>query len=258
MRGSKKLAAISLSGLLAAVERFQAQRQGQVQRAVVRLQAQRFGQVCGGLGVPVLVGQGRFEARERTLEPVTQAPRVGARQLADPVERGAPLPDLRVGREPLHGRRAVRLFHLLAERHRLRPRGHEPSLTPMLALTAGGMNAVNAVILDKMQSQIPLIPALAGHLISGGGKRMRPALVLALAIDDRLQPPLERLPPPVASAAAASPLEEELADARACSSSARRSSGSPAARRAWAYASSSRRASANRSAWMHFSAKLSP
>jgi octaprenyl-diphosphate synthase len=41
------------------------------------------------------------------------------------------------------------------------------------------MNSVNKVILDRMQSEIPLIPALAGHLISGGGKRMRPMLTLA-------------------------------------------------------------------------------
>src|SRR6202007_107121 len=40
-------------------------------------------------------------------------------------------------------------------------------------------NAVNAVILDRMQSEIPLIPSLAGHLISGGGKRMRPMLTVA-------------------------------------------------------------------------------
>ena len=49
----------------------------------------------------------------------------------------------------------------------------------MLALTAQGMNAVNSVILARMQSEIPLIPALAGHLISGGGKRLRPMLTLA-------------------------------------------------------------------------------
>ena len=61
----------------------------------------------------------------------------------------------------------------------LRPRGHEPSLAPMLALTAHGMNSVNSVILERMQSQIPLIPALAGYLISGGGKRMRPMLTIA-------------------------------------------------------------------------------
>jgi octaprenyl-diphosphate synthase len=63
--------------------------------------------------------------------------------------------------------------------HRLNSR--EPSLEPMLTLVAPGMNAVNAVILDRMQSDIPLIPELAGHLIAGGGKRMRPMLTLASA-----------------------------------------------------------------------------
>jgi len=55
----------------------------------------------------------------------------------------------------------------------------QPTLDPMLALTAAGMNSVNTVILDRMQSEIPLIPRLAGHLISGGGKRLRPMLTLA-------------------------------------------------------------------------------
>ncbi len=56
-----------------------------------------------------------------------------------------------------------------------------PSLEPMVSLVAGDMNAVNQVILDRMQSEIPLIPELAGHLIAGGGKRMRPMLTLASA-----------------------------------------------------------------------------
>jgi octaprenyl-diphosphate synthase len=66
-----------------------------------------------------------------------------------------------------------------AEVVQLRAGGNEPSLQPMLSLTAAGMNSVNAVILERMQSEIPLIPALAGHLISGGGKRMRPMLTIA-------------------------------------------------------------------------------
>ena len=57
----------------------------------------------------------------------------------------------------------------------------QASLDPMLSLTANGMNAVNQVILDRMQSEIPLIPRLAGHLIAGGGKRLRPMLTLAAA-----------------------------------------------------------------------------
>ena len=57
----------------------------------------------------------------------------------------------------------------------------EPSLDALLSLVAADMNGVNAVILDRMQSKVPLIPELAGHLIAGGGKRMRPMLTLACA-----------------------------------------------------------------------------
>lgn len=61
----------------------------------------------------------------------------------------------------------------------LKEQQRQASLSPILSLTATAMNSVNAVILERMQSEIPLIPALAGHLISGGGKRMRPMLTLA-------------------------------------------------------------------------------
>lgn len=57
----------------------------------------------------------------------------------------------------------------------------EPSLEPLIALVSADMNRVNAVILERMQSQVHLIPELAGHLIAGGGKRMRPMLTLACA-----------------------------------------------------------------------------
>ncbi|QYE36392.1 polyprenyl synthetase family protein [Polymorphobacter sp. PAMC 29334] len=64
----------------------------------------------------------------------------------------------------------------------LRPR-HDagPSLTPMLELCGGDLGEVNRVILDRMQSPVALIPELAGHLIAGGGKRLRPMLTLACA-----------------------------------------------------------------------------
>ena len=56
-----------------------------------------------------------------------------------------------------------------------------PSLDPLMALVADDMHGVNAVILDRMQSKVGLIPELAGHLIAGGGKRMRPMLTLGCA-----------------------------------------------------------------------------
>jgi octaprenyl-diphosphate synthase len=67
---------------------------------------------------------------------------------------------------------------MTAEIHQLHG-DRPPSLDPMMALVAADMNEVNAVILDRMQSEVPLIPELAGHLIAGGGKRMRPMLTLA-------------------------------------------------------------------------------
>ena len=77
-------------------------------------------------------------------------------------------------------RRRVQSQPMSAEILPLRPNS-SPSLDAMMALVAADMNAVNGVILSRMQSQIPLIPELAGHLIAGGGKRMRPMLTLACA-----------------------------------------------------------------------------
>ena len=50
-----------------------------------------------------------------------------------------------------------------------------------MALVAEDMHGVNGVILERMQSKVVLIPELAGHLIAGGGKRMRPMLTLGCA-----------------------------------------------------------------------------
>ena len=65
--------------------------------------------------------------------------------------------------------------------HSAAPGTPAPSLDPLVALIASDMNQVNSVILERMQSDVPLIPELAGHLIAGGGKRMRPMLTLACA-----------------------------------------------------------------------------
>ncbi len=46
-------------------------------------------------------------------------------------------------------------------------------------LVEGDLAHVNALILERMRSDVPLIPELANHLISSGGKRLRPMLTLA-------------------------------------------------------------------------------
>lgn len=46
-------------------------------------------------------------------------------------------------------------------------------------LLADDMQKVNALIIDRMQSDVKMIPQLAGYLIAAGGKRIRPLLTLA-------------------------------------------------------------------------------
>ncbi len=48
-------------------------------------------------------------------------------------------------------------------------------------LCAEDLAAVDALILRHMQSEVGLIPQLAGHIIAAGGKRLRPQLTLASA-----------------------------------------------------------------------------
>jgi len=48
-------------------------------------------------------------------------------------------------------------------------------------LVGSDLEAVNNVILRRMQSRVDLIPTLASHLIAAGGKRLRPMLTLASA-----------------------------------------------------------------------------
>src|SRR5262249_25203722 len=48
-------------------------------------------------------------------------------------------------------------------------------------LVAPGMERVNSTILARTGSDVAMIPEIANHLISSGGKRLRPMLTLAMA-----------------------------------------------------------------------------
>lgn len=48
-------------------------------------------------------------------------------------------------------------------------------------LTGDDMAAVDALILDRMQSSVGMIPDLAQHLVGAGGKRLRPLLTITAA-----------------------------------------------------------------------------
>ena len=57
----------------------------------------------------------------------------------------------------------------------------KPSLDALTALIHEDLGAVNALIIQRMQSPVPLIPQLASHVVAAGGKRLRPMLTLASA-----------------------------------------------------------------------------
>ena len=59
-----------------------------------------------------------------------------------------------------------------------RPKG---DVEPLVRLAKRDMAAVDALIVERMQSQVPVIPLLAEHLVSAGGKRLRPLLTVAAA-----------------------------------------------------------------------------
>ena len=53
-----------------------------------------------------------------------------------------------------------------------------PSLNSLHALVRDDLVRVNEVIMENLGTSVPLIPQLAHHIITGGGKRLRPALML--------------------------------------------------------------------------------
>ena len=60
-------------------------------------------------------------------------------------------------------------------------REKKPSLDSLTTLVAEDLKQVNQQILQRMDSPVPMIPQLAGHVIAAGGKRLRPVLTLAAA-----------------------------------------------------------------------------
>src|SRR6185437_15061059 len=58
---------------------------------------------------------------------------------------------------------------------------HPASIERLADLVAPDMERVNAAILARTGSDVAMIPEVANHLISSGGKRLRPMLTLAMA-----------------------------------------------------------------------------
>jgi octaprenyl-diphosphate synthase len=57
----------------------------------------------------------------------------------------------------------------------------EDALTSLTALVRADLEACNRLIIERMHSDVALIPQLAAHIVASGGKRLRPLLTLAAA-----------------------------------------------------------------------------
>jgi octaprenyl-diphosphate synthase len=114
----------------------------------------------------------------------------GSRQLA--FQTAIALRDASVARRPAAlARAAGRLYgryRLAATREQpvgivipLEEKSSERLIDRLTALVAVDMAAVNQTILSRTGSDVGMIPEVANHLISSGGKRLRPILTLATA-----------------------------------------------------------------------------
>ncbi len=65
--------------------------------------------------------------------------------------------------------------HIKKSAHTANPAEH------LALLATDDMKDVNAIILERMQSPVGMIPDLAQHLVEAGGKRLRPLLTIACA-----------------------------------------------------------------------------
>ena len=70
---------------------------------------------------------------------------------------------------------------IATHQHREQIHSTQNALDKLQDLVRDDLQDVNLTILDRMQSPVALIPQLAGHLISSGGKRLRPVLTLLCA-----------------------------------------------------------------------------
>ncbi len=62
-----------------------------------------------------------------------------------------------------------------------RDKGRQASIEGLVKLVAADMERVNQMILSRTGSDVLMIPEVANHLISSGGKRLRPMLTLSAA-----------------------------------------------------------------------------
>ena len=70
---------------------------------------------------------------------------------------------------------------MVAEKKMEQKTDNQASIQPLIDLTKGDMKKVNELIIAMAGSDVEMIPEVSNHLISSGGKRLRPMVTLASA-----------------------------------------------------------------------------
>lgn len=70
---------------------------------------------------------------------------------------------------------------MVTEKKMQQETNNQPSIKPLIDLTQGDMKKVNELIIAMAGSDVEMIPEVSNHLISSGGKRLRPMVTLASA-----------------------------------------------------------------------------
>jgi octaprenyl-diphosphate synthase len=86
-------------------------------------------------------------------------------------------PSRRPGRPASYNSRKFTIFRVFILSAALQPASQNTIIQPISA----DMDAVNAVIRRQLYSDVPLVNQIAEYIISAGGKRIRPVLVLLMA-----------------------------------------------------------------------------
>lgn len=78
-------------------------------------------------------------------------------------------------------RNATGVCALVADKKTNQRENNQASVQPLIELTKDDMGKVNKLILAMAGSDVEMIPEVSNHLISSGGKRLRPMVTLATA-----------------------------------------------------------------------------
>jgi octaprenyl-diphosphate synthase len=141
-----------------------------------------------GAHVAIRHQNGNLGLFEQGLDKADQDDVVGSNEFHHPLETSASHPHVAAHQATCHGAGIIKAFPAPGKGEQVGvvvpfddKHPGQSGLEGLISLVAGDMERVNAMILSRTGSDVTMIPEVANHLISSGGKRLRPMLTLATA-----------------------------------------------------------------------------